>query len=307
MRAFALTVASIAVVGSAALGSDAQTAAELLAAARQALGGDATLTAVKSFTVSGSLNRDLGRLGTTSDLEISCELPDKFVRMTHRRIDMGPMGSSDMTEFRGFNGDEPIQETIAPDAPAPPLIQTGPPPTTPEEIAAERRRRAVANKRVFVELVLPLFASTFAGFPLDFKPAGTVPLATGPADEIDASGPDGSLWFLFLDASTHLPVKLTWRAKPIVTFSTTSMVTTTTRGQIMSSSPGNPVLLPADPTAGMSMVEWAMTIEDYKTADGLTWPHRFTTTVDGKKYEELRLKQFRINPKIDVKKFKPTK
>jgi hypothetical protein len=306
MRAIALTV-SVAMVATAAVRGDGQAAVDLLGAARQALGGDAALTAVKSFTVGGSLARDLGRFGNTSDLEISCELPDRFVRMTHRRVDMGPMGSGDITEFRGFNGDDPIQETIAPDSPVPPVIHAGPAPTTPAEIAAERQRRATVNKRIFVELALPLFGASFGGFPLDFRPAGRVPLATGPADEIDARGPDGSTWFLFLDASTHLPVKLTWRAKPIVTFSTSSIVTTTSSGQVVSSSPSTPVVLPSDPTAGMAMVEWAMTIDDYKTADGLNWPHRFTTTVDGKKYEELRLKQFRLNPKIDAKRFKPSK
>ena len=102
MRSFVLTVSCAAMVGSVVAGGNRQAAVDLLGAARQALGGDAALAAVKSFTVSGSLARDLGRFGSSSDLEISCELPDKFVRMTHRRMDMGPMGSSDITELQSF-------------------------------------------------------------------------------------------------------------------------------------------------------------------------------------------------------------
>jgi hypothetical protein len=137
------------------------------------------------------------------------------------------------------------------------------------------------------------------------RPAGSIPPSRAPDD-----GPPCRLiqrpWRLFLDARTHLPVRLSWMARPIVTLSTTSVASVNERTGAVAS--GRPPGFPAgDPTSGMPDVPWEMTISDYRVADGLTWPHRMTTTVGADKYEELRLGRFRLNPAIDAKVFAPRK
>src|SRR5438552_6274372 len=66
---------------------------QLLAATRAALGGEAALDAINSFSVNGPFTRDLGPVSTNSSLEISCVLPDRFVRVTSRTSSAGPLGT----------------------------------------------------------------------------------------------------------------------------------------------------------------------------------------------------------------------
>ena len=64
-------------IGSAAQSKDP---AAILAAARQALGGDAKLSAVKSFTATGRTRQVRGDNLVPIEFEIFVELPDKYLR-----------------------------------------------------------------------------------------------------------------------------------------------------------------------------------------------------------------------------------
>jgi hypothetical protein len=66
---------------------------------------------------------------------------------------------------------------------------------------------------------------------------------------------------------------------------------------------GNPTPLPANPTAGMPDVEWAMDFSDYREVDGLTWPHRIAQTIGGQPYQDITIETFAVNPDIDLKVF----
>ena len=54
--------------------------ATVLAAAREALGGDTRLSAVKTFTATGRTRQVRGNNLVPIEFEITCELPDRFVR-----------------------------------------------------------------------------------------------------------------------------------------------------------------------------------------------------------------------------------
>jgi hypothetical protein len=60
-----------------------------------------------------------------------------------------------------------------------------------------------------------------------------------------------------------------------------------------------------DPTVGLPDVEWRVQITDYRLQDGLNWPRKFTTSVDGKPHQDMWLGTYRINPKIDPRTFAP--
>jgi hypothetical protein len=168
--------------------------------------------------------------------------------------------------------------------------------------------------------VVPLFIAAPASYGIELTAGGKVPLGKGQADAIDLKGPDIGNWRLLLDEKTHLPIKIVWKAKPIVMFST-MMTTTTTTTSTVTTRRGEPPVMPAappppppvmtmpvgDPSANLDPVDWEMTIGDYKVADGLNWPHRVTTTFDGKKWEDTRIGKYKINPKIDPKKFERRK
>src|SRR5689334_6691269 len=92
---------------------------QVLAGAREALGGEKTLSAVKSFVATGRTRQVRGNNLVPIEFEISCELPDKFVRK-----DEIPAQDTDPTTL-GFKGDELIQ------FPAAPAGRAGPPPGPP--------------------------------------------------------------------------------------------------------------------------------------------------------------------------------
>src|SRR6476646_7291662 len=108
-------------IGSAAQSKDP---AAILAAARQALGGDAKLSAVKSFTATGRTRQVRGDNLVPIEFEIFVELPDKYLRKDEIPAqESGPNAS-------GFNGDDLVQDPPPPPAPTPPP-GAAPPGATP--------------------------------------------------------------------------------------------------------------------------------------------------------------------------------
>src|SRR5690348_2113074 len=84
----------------------ARDAGPVLAAAREALGGEKRLSAVKNFVATGRTRQVRGDNLVPIEFEISVELPDKYVRK-----DEIPAQESGPTST-GFNGDELIQLPI---------------------------------------------------------------------------------------------------------------------------------------------------------------------------------------------------
>jgi hypothetical protein len=55
----------------------------------------------------------------------------------------------------------------------------------------------------------------------------------------------------------------------------------------------------------MSDVVWELALSEYRVTDGLNWPHRLTTSYGGRKYDDLKLGNFKVNTTIDPKIFRP--
>src|SRR5216684_6016031 len=85
------------------LHSQAVDATQVMASAREALGGEKKLSAVRTFTATGRTRQVRGNNLVPIEFEINCELPDKFVRK-----DEIPAQDTDPTT-RGFSGDTLIQ------------------------------------------------------------------------------------------------------------------------------------------------------------------------------------------------------
>jgi hypothetical protein len=107
-------------------------ATTVLAAARQALGGEKKLTAVKTLTATGRTRQVRGDNLVPIEFEIFIELPDKYVRKDEIPAqESGPTAS-------GFNGDELLQDPPPPPMPTPPAgaAPAGPPAGAPPGAAA---------------------------------------------------------------------------------------------------------------------------------------------------------------------------
>lgn len=179
--------------------------AAILAAARQALGGESRINAVKTIVITGRTRQVQGDNLVPIEFEIACELPDKCVRR-----DEIPARESGPTTT-GFNGNELIQLPVAQAGPGrggPP----GPPGATLPSPEAMRAARLAAVKQDFARLFLGMFAAPPAGFDLSFARAGEAEAPQGRADVLDMKGPGTFAGRFFVFQASHLPVMLTWQA-----------------------------------------------------------------------------------------------
>jgi hypothetical protein len=274
-------------------------AGPILAAARTALGGDKKLAAIKSFKAGGHLTRLIGNVQLAGDVELSCELPDRYVRKETLSF-----GSGSATTAIGFNGSGVIAETVnAPMADGGDgrsvRVFLGPgasQPGTTAEQKAEARGRALANaKQDFIRVTLGLFATSFNGAPVQFAAAGTAESADGKADVVDVRGEAGFQGRLFIGGKTHLPLMMSWQGPP------PRVVIQTRRGR------EGGQLEPPSSSVPEPTVEYRLFFADYREVDGVRVPFRWSHTVAGKPVEELILEQFRTNPKISAKTFDVSK
>src|SRR5688572_17905540 len=121
-----VTVLASAIIAAAQApdsGSTSGEAAAVLSAARDALGGEKRIAAVKTIVASGHTRQLQGDNLVPILFEINIELPDKYVR-----TDEIPARESGPNS-RGFNGDGLIQAGDAPGGPGP--RRGGPPPAAP--------------------------------------------------------------------------------------------------------------------------------------------------------------------------------
>jgi hypothetical protein len=252
-------------------------AAGVLAAAREALGGDTKLTAVKTLVATGRTRQVRGDNLVPIEFEIAIELPDKYIRK-----DEIPAQESGPT-LSGFNGETLLQFP----APSPPPARAGgPPPPTADQLAMAARMRLAAVRQDAARLMLGMFAGAPASYPLTFAFAGKAEAPQGKADVLDVKGPAGPGAFaarLFINADTHLPIMVTWTAPP-------------------SSPRGSPAA-----SAGQPPPESRLYFGDYREVSGLQLPFRLRRALGPDTIEETAFDGFKINAKIDPKKFEVRK
>ena len=287
-------------------GVQQQSADALVARARTALGGDA-LGAVATLFINASMTMSFSGGPTVSrSVEVSYVAPDKFVRVGRYR----PSGPIDMefTYYNGFNGATPISDVVSSNPAFPAMI---PGPRTSDDPNVLRAKRLESEKDEFLQMMIPLLVTVPGDFGLVFEAAGKAAYDGGQADVLSVSRPSGRRWQLFLDEKSGLPVRLAWKGRPLATMKMTT--TTTTRavvgrdGAIRDPAAGTSVPAPTvpagDPTAGMPDVDWVMSMRDHRAADGLNWPRRLTTVVDGHPHQDFRVSRYRLNSRIDPKIF----
>jgi hypothetical protein len=290
-------------------------AATVLAKAREALGGEKKLSAIKSFVATGQTRQIRGENLIPIVFEINVEFPDKY----SRRDETPAVESGYSTS--GFNGDGLIQ--LPP--PTIPLMPPGmarpggPPPPSPEQIAAmmaaQRKTRVTTLKQDFTRLTLGMFAGSFSAYPLTFTRIALAESPQGNADVIEAKGPDNFVARLMISVDTHLPVMLSWipPARPAMPSGPGAMMPPGAR-------PGAAAPAGATPPAGAAMppaggrpggppppVENRLYFADFRDVDGLQLPFRVRRAVGPDTTEETTFDRYKLNAKIDPKKFEVVK
>ena len=258
-------------------GGPTDKAADVISQARAALGGDAAIGAVKTFTATGRTRQIRGDNLVPIEFEIQVELPDKYSRRDEFPAqDAGPQTS-------GFNGDRLIQIP----APPPPPARGGAPAPSPEQQQAAIRQRVSVVQQDFVRLMLGMFAGSSPAFPVAFAYVGQAQAPQGTADVLDVKGAGSFAGRLFIDGTTHLPVLLTWQAP-------------TPPGRRGGPPPPGAAAIPPNPPVA---VEQRMFFADYRGVDGLQLPFRIRRAVGAETTEETTFDRFRINAKTDPRRF----
>jgi hypothetical protein len=184
-------------------------------------------------------------------------------------------------------------------------------------------------KQDFAKLTLGLFAGSFPSYPLTFTLAGQAEAPQGKADIVDVKGEGNFAVKLFVNAQTHLPIMISWTTPP-----TPNLIVVALPGQPAPKDlqPGAIVVeAPALPAATATQEEkdkYAKDVQairgkalasakpienriyysDYKDAgNGLVFPFRLRRSFAGETVEETTFDQFKINTKIDPRKFEVAK
>jgi hypothetical protein len=338
-------VAAIAVIAAqVVVAGQSKDAAQVMADARKALGGD-KLAAVKTLSAEGR-NLRTGPDGNTreSEFELSMELPDKYLM----RSVLAAMGNMSVYRMTGFNGGQPIEEIDQPPnlAGGTVMIRIAGPggsttdvaKMTPEQKVEFDRMRLQQNKKEFARLTLGMFAASLGAFPLEFSYAGEAESADGKADVIDVKGDGEFAVRLFVDQRTHLPLMLSWMDKePLV-------MTMGSGGPGRAGGPGGSTFVASGGGGGAAVhqtwesaggqppsreemekrmkeleerrkeaeakrrtVEYRVYYGDYQQVGGVLLPHKIQRSVDGRTTEEMVFDRLKVNPKIDAKKFQVSK
>ena len=194
MRWRLIVACVVSTVGIAAAQQPAPDAARVLADMRQALGGEAALNAVQTFSVGGSLRANMGERLVDWDIELLCELPDKCIR---ERTQTGIL-SAGITMTDGYSGSDPIRRIDAHGRPGPKDMAVLP--MTPEMMAARKLAAANRQKEEFARLTLALFGASLSAFPLELTSGGPDQLDGRAMEAIEAKGARGFSVRLLVDA-----------------------------------------------------------------------------------------------------------
>ena len=325
-----LCLAADVLTGAQGPGTDATS---VVAAARDALGGEQKLAAVKTFVARGRTRQVRGNNLVPIEFEIACELPDKYVRR-----DEIPAQESGPTST-GFNGESLIQLPPPPEPPPqagrparPGTSATAPPaPSKPGGPSAAppdpRKARVVSIKQDFVKLTLGMFATSFSSYPLTFALVGQAEAPQGTADVIEVKGAGSLTLRFFINKETHLPIMVSW-----TTPATNVVLTVPGQPPPENLAPGSIIVQappPPGPTAtkedqekyakdvqdlrkkvlaGAKPIEHRIYYSDYReVGGGVRFPFRLRRAIAGETVEETNFDEFKVNARIDARRFEAVK
>lgn len=262
---------AVFVLAALALPMSAQpTAQELLAQSRAALGGN-KLAAVQSLAVWGPDRRG----PQSAMLTLSIDLSGKFLKEQStystggqvQRLGVGDDGAA--AGSGGMPGDDGGPALVAGAVEGLNGDSYWSKTAAGESVPGNALEpAAAARKRNFIDsfarFALAFTLSAPANFPVSFVYAGRLEAPGGMADALQGVGPGDFAVRLFLDSKTHLPLMMNYTDN------------------------------------GLDVQVW---LKDYKSENGILFPHVVTWVTEGNLTEEFQAQKFRINPKFRQDKF----
>ena len=273
---------------------DPEKGAALLADARRALGGDERLRAVKTLDVRGDFRRLAGQTTIEGELQVRVEFPDKL----RRDEDLSPPGGGPaIVRTEVLNGTTVWDENSGGgrmfiggfgrggrggpagarggDAQAGGRAQIDP---AQIEDAQRRARQTELARFALVWLLATDGQVTWIG---------TAEAPDGKADVLEITPAAGPVMRLFLDASSHMPLMITWQgAAPQLMIAGRRGGRGEGRGDAPAGGRG-----PGGPPATLRL-----TLAEYKAVNGVQLPHLMTRGANDMTIEEWTIDSYRVNP-----------
>jgi hypothetical protein len=295
-------------------------AQNVLTALKAALGGDAKLGALKTLSAEGSERRVMGETERTSDIELFAVFPDHLQRIEQFQL---PTGMPGPRVAQTVNGEEFWAGALDPmpggmmmfGGPGGPGGGQGGPgvPGGQGGQGGQGGNRQGGNRmspkgdllRTFTG-ILPVSSALPTN--VTFTYAGEAKSNDGgAADVLDVKSPDFEAK-LFVDQQTHLPLMMTYQgpdpaamAARMRTFQRREGETQEQQRARMAEEREKMASQPPPPPP--PMVEYQAYFSEYKTFDGLMLPTRISRAVKGTTTQEMEIKKYKINPKIDLSQF----
>jgi hypothetical protein len=186
-----------------------------------------------------------------------------------------------------------------------------------------KRARVTSVKQDYARLALGLFAASSA-YPLTFSYAAVAEAPQGRADVLDVKGEGTFAMRFFINIETRLPIMVTWTTPPtnvIITVPGQPPPSTVAPGAVVVSGPPAPAanapkeemdkytkdVLALRTKAQATPVEHRLYFADYREVDGVRLPFRLRRAIGTETTEETTFDRFRVNGKIDQRKFEPLK
>lgn len=186
-----------------------------------------------------------------------------------------------------------------------------------------RRARLTTIKQDYARLALGLFAGSPA-YPLTFSYAAVAEAPQGQADVLDVKGEGNFAMRLFINSKTRLPIMVSWTTPPtnvIVTVPGQPPPTSIAPGAVVvTGPPAPPANAPKEDTdkyakdvqalrskAQATPVEHRLYFGEYRDVDGVRFPFRLRRAIGTETTEETTFDRFRMNTRIDPRKFAPVK
>jgi len=266
---------------------------EILAAARQALGGEAALAKVQTLSVNGATRRVMGDREIAGDVTIDFVLPDKMKRTDSFGIPGGPTmervsvinGSEVWDDSTNRGGGGFMMRMGGPGGPGEP----GGPGRELTEEDRQRMRDAQAQrmKNEMARHALAFLLRTDA--PVAY--AGEAEAEDGKADVIEVTPLGGTAMKLFIDQNTHLPLMVSYEGVlPRMMVARPGQRPTPEEIEKIRSEP---------PQKAVFEVRYS----EYKKVDGVLLPHLVTTGANGNVTEEWTIDKFKLNPPLKPESF----
>ncbi len=280
---FPLAALALAVlIGSSQLPATSNQAQGILAEARQAIGGDARLKAVRTLSGKGvTLTDRKAPMLVVTNFQLDFLLPDRFLISFE-----WPM--SFFRRVGGYNGEDLIEQRYL-DA-----VWTD---ARPGDRASDAYAwQIAARRRECMRYLVAWLLMAPEQYAVEFTDGTGIEGGDLRTDIVDAKGANDFAARLYFDKITHRLLKLTYR-EPLPNASAHNAAPAAPR----TGGAGEPVFRSIegpDPNVG----EVTMQFADHHTDDGILFPHRMRIESEGLR-EEWQVSRFKVNPPLDAKYF----